>query len=101
MVGVGRLHIEKSLLFSGVEAKIWEKVLEKHVLFKKSFENELGFQNKNHHKFTCHLIRLLVCVASGSALSPERSVRKGRLRQTDRHELKFGGVSGFRKPHRQ
>ena len=60
MIGVGRLHIEKSLLFSGVEAKFWEKVLEKHVLFKKSFENEVGSQNKNYHNIFCHILRRMV-----------------------------------------
>ena len=52
------------------------KVLKKHVLFKKSFENELGFQNKNYDNLTTHVLRLLVCMASGCALSAERWVRK-------------------------
>ena len=51
-------------------------MLEKHVLFKKSFENELGFQNKNYDNLKTHVLRLLVCMASGCALSAERWVRK-------------------------
>ena len=70
MVRFSRLHTENSLFFSGVEAKFWEKVLKKHVLFKKSFENEVGSQNRNYHNIFGQHLRRLVCGSSVSVVSP-------------------------------